>query len=470
MPPSDEGGDWRWKALAVCLAAVFMTLLDVSIVNVALPSIQEGLHAPDSALQWIVSGYALTYGLMLVPGGRLGDTRSRRAVFMSGLAGFTAASAVAGLAPSVPWLIAARLVQGASAGFLAPQAMGLVQQHFHGAERGRAFGAHGAVVGIAMVIGPLLGGLLIVLGGSKDGWRWVFSVNVPVGVVTLPLAWKLLPAPVRSGQRGFDPFGAALLGTGVTAVILPLLQGQRHAAASWFMVPLGVVVLAGFVQWELRTPAPLVDLSLFRNRSYALGTSLNMVYFAGLSSIFFLLTVFLQNGRGYSPLQTGLTLTPFALGSAVTAFLSGRAATRSGRPMVVSGLSLVLLGSVGTWLAVVLAPGRGLGWAMATPLLVTGLGSGLVVLPNQALALSEIPFTDGGLAAGVLQTGSRLGDAAGIAGVSAVFFASLANTQGDWTVALRQGFTVITALVLTALAIGLYDLHNRSPAHAQDKE
>src|SRR5881397_310558 len=178
----------RWRALAVCLVAGFMSLLDVSIVNVALPSIAGGLHAGESSLQWIVSGYALTFGLLLVPAGRIGDARGRRPAFMWGLALFTLASVVCGLAPNDGVLIAARLVQGAAGGILMPQVSGLIQQLFQGAERGRAFGLLGASIGISTAVGPLLGGIIIAAFGAHEGWRFVFFVNLPIGVATLVLA------------------------------------------------------------------------------------------------------------------------------------------------------------------------------------------------------------------------------------------------------------------------------------------
>ena len=189
--------DARRQALAVCLVAAFMSGLDVSIVNVALPSIKEGLNASEAGLQWTVSGYALTFGLLLVPAGRLGDARSRRTVFIWGAGLFTLASAACGLAHSMPMLIASRLVQGLAAGVLNPQVSGLIQQMFRGAERGRAFGALGATIGVSTAAGPLIGGALVTAFGSDHGWRWVFLVNVPIGLIMLPLAHRLLPPPTR---------------------------------------------------------------------------------------------------------------------------------------------------------------------------------------------------------------------------------------------------------------------------------
>ncbi|TDC06972.1 MFS transporter [Actinomadura bangladeshensis] len=436
-----------------------MTLLDVSIVNVALPSIRAGLDASEAQLQWILSGYALTFGLVLVPAGRLGDARSRRAVFMSGLALFTVASAGAGLAPTILLLVLARLVQGVAGGILNPQVAGLIQQLFRGAERGRAFGALGAVIGIATAVGPLLGGVLIALGGQGDGWRWVFYVNVPVGIAGLFLAWRLLPAPIYGERQGLDPLGVLLLGAGVVCVLLPFVQERQwQGGLKWLLVLAGAALIGVFVAWERRARSPMVDLRLFRLRSYTLGTAIALLYFAGFTAIFFIFTLYLQNGLGYSALGAGLAITPFAVGSGLASAVGGRIVSRYGRPLVAAGLVLVAVALGAVWVAVELVPGHGVGWATAAPLLAAGLGSGLVIAPNQTLTLSEVRHTEGGSAAGVLQTGQRVGTAMGVAAVGAVFFAAVASTRGDWALAFRHGLIVILGFVLAALAAAVADL------------
>ncbi|WP_243718829.1 DHA2 family efflux MFS transporter permease subunit [Actinomadura sp. 7K534] len=467
--PTDTSG-WdrrrRWQALSVCLVAAFMTLLDVSIVNVALPSIRDGLGASEAGLQWILSGYALTFGLVLVPAGRLGDARSRRAVFMFGLALFTAASALAGIAQSVLMLVLARLVQGVAGGIINPQVAGLIQQLFRGADRGRAFGALGAVIGIATAVGPMLGGGLISLAGPEEGWRWVFYVNVPVGVVALVLAWRLLPAPVYGERQGLDPLGVLLLGAGVVCLLLPLVQEQQwRSDLKWLLVLAGAVLIAAFAAWERRARTPMIDLALFRLRSYALGSTIALLYFAGFTAIFFILTLYLQSGLGYSALGAGFAMTPFAVGSGFGSLAGGRLVARFGRAIVAGGLALVVAGIAAAWVAVELNPGSGVAWAIAAPLLLAGLGSGLVIAPNQTITLSEVPFTEGGSAAGVLQTGQRVGTAVGIAAVGYVFFAALAGTGGDWAAAFRRGLVVILVFVLAALAAAVADLLADRRAH-----
>lgn len=457
----------RWQALAICLVAAFMTLLDVSIVNVALPSIRTGLHASPDGLQWILSGYALTFGLVLVGAGRLGDARSRRAVFMAGLGLFTVASAAAGVAPGIGWLIAARLVQGMAGGLLNPQIAGLIQVMFRGHERGRAFGSLGATIGIATAAGPILGGALIAIAGAQEGWRWVFYVNVPVGIIALPLAWRLLPAPAGDRERqSLDLVGVLLLGAGVVTLLLPFVQEQQwHGRVKWLLVPAAAIVLAVFLWWERRHRASMIDLGLFRLRSYALGSTIALVYFAGFTAIFFIFTLYLQNGLGYSALLAGLSITPFAVGSGAAAAVGGRIVSRFGRPLVAAGLGAVTVGLVATYVAVLLAPGRGVALATAGPLLLSGLGSGLVIAPNQTITLSEVPPEGGGSAAGVLQTGQRIGTAIGIAAVGAVFFATVAGSRGDWAQAFRSGLVVVIAFVVAALGAALADLLAGRRAH-----
>ncbi|MEU6725988.1 MFS transporter [Nonomuraea wenchangensis] len=449
----------RGRALAVCLVAAFMTGLDVSIVNVALPSIREGLHAREDGLQWTLSGYALTFGLLLVPAGRLGDARSRRTLFMWGVVLFTLASVACGLAWNMNVLIASRLLQGMAAGMLNPQVSGLIQQMFRGHERGRAFGALGATIGVSTAAGPLIGGALVTGFGTEFGWRWVFLVNLPIGLALLPLAHRVLPTPdpaQLSGRReSMDPVGVLLLGLGVACLLLPFIQQhQWHGQAKWLLVPAALIVLAVFVAWERAyRREPLINLALFRKRSYSLGSAIALFYFAGFTGIFFTFTLYLQSGLDYSPLMAGLSITPFALGSASASVVGGRLVGRAGRRLVAAGLTTVIVGLCATMAATALVPGHHVGLATALPLLIAGVGSGLVISPNQAITLSEVPPKGGGSAAGVLQTGQRLGSSIGIAAAGSIFFSSL--PQG-WPTAFRHGLLVLlTCVSIALLAAGL---------------
>ncbi len=464
---TDAGTDpRRWRALTVCLVAGFMSLLDVSIVNVALPSIRSALDATPSDLAWILSGYALAFGLVLVPAGRLGDARGRRRMFLAGLALFTAASAAAGLSPSAWFLAAARLVQGVASGLLVPQVAGLIQQLFRGEERGRAFGRLGSVIMVSTAVGPALGGLIIVLAGSDDAWRWVFYVNVPVAVVALVLAVRLVP-PDPGTRRGesLDPVGVTLLGLGLLLLLFPLVESERAASRPiwWLLVPVGAGVLVAFLAWERSHrrwgKEPLVDLTLWRRRSYAVGVPLALLYFAGFTSIFFVLTLYLQTGLGYTALGAGLTTTPFALGGAIAASYGGSLVSRHGRRLVLAGLALSLLGLVTIDVVVDLVDTY-VGIALAVPLLIAGVGSGFVITPNVTITLSEVPVRGAGSAAGVLQTAQRIGSATGIAAVTAVFFAGLDG--GNWAGALSRGVRVASGFVVVGFVLALIDL--RRPA------
>lgn len=459
--PVHSGADSRrWRILGLCLAAGFMTLLDVSIVNVALPSIQRGLDAPPVALSWVVSGYALTFGLVLIPAGKLGDVRGRGRMFVISLGAFTFASVLAGVAMTPLWLVVARLLQGVAGGMLNPQVLGLIQQHFHGAERGRAFGAFGAVIGISTAVGPLLGGLIIALAGPAAGWRWVFLVNVPIGLVALVMAVRLLPresARDRSAGRGADPVGVALLGAGVVCLLLPLVESGGGGIS--LLTVVAAVLLALFVLWEhryrLRGHDPLVDLRVFGTGSYSFGAALGLLYFAGFTGIFFVLAVYFQRGLGYSALQAGLALTPFAVGSAVTSAIGGRVVHRFGRKLVLAGLTAALVGLLVTEVLLGLHLGALAGVITAGPLLLAGLGSGLVISPNQTVTLSEVEVAHGGVAAGVQQTGQRIGSAIGTAAASGLFFSTLAGS--GYAAAISTGLIASVSFVAAALVLGVVE-------------
>jgi EmrB/QacA subfamily drug resistance transporter len=455
----------RWKALAVCLLSGFMTLLDISIVNVALPSIQTGLHARQNALEWIVSGYALSLGMLLVPAGRLGDARGRRPVWMVGVTLFLLASAACGAAPSPLFLVVARVLQGVAGGLVTPQVSGFIQTLFEGEERGRAFGAFGTMVGISTAIGPLLGGVLISLFGTHSGWRAVFFVNLPIGAIALGLAHRYLPAPPpRDPSRGrteLDPLGVLLLSLTVVCILIPFIEQQTwHSPLRPLLWPVAACLAALWLGHERRygrDHEPVMSLDLFRIRSYVLGTGVGLVYFAGFTATFFTLTQYLQIGLGYSALSAGLTATPFALGSALTASLGSRRVLARGRVLVAAGLATVLVGLALSWLAVDLEAGPHVGWWIALPLLIAGLGGGLVVSPNQTLSLSQVPRSRAGSAGGALQTAQRVGSSAGIAITGSVFYGSLAAHHGDFAVAFRSSLISVGCFCAAALALALAD-------------
>jgi EmrB/QacA subfamily drug resistance transporter len=454
----------RWKALAVSLAAGFMSLLDVSIVNVALPSVQNGLGASAGSVQWIVSGYALTFGLSLVAGGRLGDVLGRRVMFLISLTAFVVTSALAGAAPNETLLIGARLLQGLAAGLLTPQNSGLIQDLFRGAERGRAFGLLGATIGISTATGPILGGLILAAFGDESGWRWVFYVNVPVGVLAFVLALRWLPKLDRGGVglRGqIDYLGAILLGVAVLGVLLPIVRSESGPSGSlWLFAVLTPVFGLLFVWWERRVSArggkPLLDLRLFTEVSgYSSGLLLGSVYFCGFAGIFLVMSLFLQKGLHYTPLQSGLTVTPFAVGSSIMAAVAGRLVSRLGRKVTVAGLSLIMIGLGAVAVVVPLVPTDMIGGAIAIPLLLAGIGGGAVISPNTTLTLECVPNSIAGVAGGALQTGQRIGTAIGTAVLATVFYTA---AGGGFPAALSTTLCCAIGFMLVAIVIAVYEL------------
>ncbi|MCW2705840.1 MAG: transporter [Blastococcus sp.] len=472
-------GPRRWRALSVSLVGAFMVLLDVSIVNVALPSIEREFGVSAGTVQWVVSGYALTFGLALVPAGRLGDTIGRRRMFLIALSAFVLTSALTGAAQTTGWLLAARLVQGVAGGMLIPQNVGLIQDMFRGAERGRAFGILGSVVGLSTAAGPVVGGVILNLAGSQDGWRWVFYVNVPVGLVALVLAARLVPATSTAGARGthLDLVGSLLLGAGVLCLLLPVVSNESGGAGwLWWLFAPAALLLAAFARWEVRTAgrghAPLLDPQLARTAGFPTGSAIALVYFTGFTGIWVVLALFFQYGLGYSPLRSGLAVTPFALGSAVSAVFAGRAVPRFGRWLNVTGLVAAAVGMIATALVLHSVGGDAAAWATAGPLLVAGLGGGMVVSPNTTLTLEAVPARMAGAAGGALQTAQRIGSAIGTALLATVYYHALTGSGGRFAAAVSDALLCAAGLMLLALVIAVAEVIEPTPplAVARDAE
>jgi EmrB/QacA subfamily drug resistance transporter len=452
----------RWRALAVCVTALFTTLLDVSIVTVALPSIGRDTGAGPAELQWVVSGYALAFGMVPIIGGRLGDDRGRKRILLVGIGSFTLFSALVGLAPTPGVLVAGRILQGLAGGLVNPQVSGVVQQLFPLHERGRAFGAIGTAVGIATAAGPVVGGTIIALGGPVYGWRLCFLVNLPVGITSFLLCRAWLPSPPRSGRvRRLDLPGAGLLAVGVFGVLFPLVQydATRDVRLAVLLVP-ALAVLAGFVAWE-RGPArrrghPLIDVGLFRVASYAGGVTLALLFFCAYTGTPLVLALFLQDGLGYSALHSGLTASAFAVGATVAAPMAGRLLPRLGQRVLVGGLALFGVGVAAGALVVgrtsgSVAPAT-VGLLLAGPLLVAGLGGGSVITPNQALSLAEVDVRGGSTAGGTLQTAQRIGNAVGASVISAVFYAAIQGAPPSGAAReAHYGHAYALALVVSVL-------------------
>ena len=489
--------DERSVAFAVCLGAGFVTLLSVSIINVAIPPIDVALGAGPAAIQWIVAGFTLAFGLVLIPAGRVGDTVGRRRMFLVGLTVFLLASAGSGLAPSADALVAWRLVQGVGAGILNPQVVGFIQQLYTGRERARAFGMFGATVGIATAGGPLLGGVLLGVFGDEHGWRSVFLVNVPLGIALLVLAWRFLPrdhvtsrvvvddgASLATAGRStaaarrprLDVVGLGLVTVVVVCLMYPFVavsdDGER---APWWLFSIAALGAVGFVMWERwhesRGGEVVLPRSLATTRSFTFGAAVGLTYFMGFTSVMLVSTLFLQHGLGLSPLQAGLVQMPFALTAAGAAMLGARLVVRIGRWSVVLGAAASIVGFALTDLAVASLDVAILPWVMAACLMLGGLGNGMVISPNQTLSLSEVPLSHAGTAGAGLQTLQRIGTSIGVPVTTAVFFSVLAGGDDvdSYRRALVLSLRVTVAIVTVAFLIALVDaLRRRRSGEAMD--
>ncbi|HEX7326669.1 MAG TPA: MFS transporter [Rhodanobacteraceae bacterium] len=464
----------RRRILAVMTLWFCMALIDVGVVNVALPSIQHNLGATPADLQWVLSGYALTFGAVLVAAGRAGDILGRGGLFLAGLVVFTAASLAAALAPTPAWLNGARFIEGIGAGAMSPQVYGMVQQYFHGAERGRAFGFLGMATSLSIAIAPPLGGALIALGGPYWGWRLTFLVNVPLGIVGGVLAWRWFPKPLvavhaatdRNGVRpragllaSLDLVGSALAALAVLALLLPFVE-FRASAWVWLWLLVAAAATWGWIAWERgyarRGQPAMVDLGIFKLASFTNGLGIQTLYFLGMTSVWVLVALYAQEAAGMSAFATGLLGVPSALVAAATARWSGKRVANMGRVLVIAG-QVVAIGGLALSMLVVFAHahfGISLWWLTLT-FGVYGLGQGATVSPNQTLTLQAVPVAYAGSAGALVSTSQRVGASVGIAVVTGVAFAVLARTS--WATATLAGFALIGLLMLAAIGVGIRD-------------
>ncbi len=450
----------------MCVGVASLTILDLSKINVGLPAIEDSLGGGATELQLIVAGYALAFGLSLVPSGRLGDIHSRRLMFIIGLSSFTVASILCAIAPTIEFLVVGRILQGVAAGIQMPQVLGLIQQLFQGAARGRAFGLFGAVIGISTAFGPTLGGVLIGLGGPENGWRLLFWINVPLGLLALFFAVRLLPKRQKHEREHteLDLVGILLLGIATLGLMLPFVLttgAPTDDPNRWLWLIAFILASAAFFWWERRYQrfgkSPVVHFSLLRTSSYRNGIVIATAYFAAIPPYFLLVTLFLQEGLGLEPVYAGMVSISFALASAVTSWIGGRLVDRWGRQLIILGLVTVMIGFVLVLLAGLLAPADLAPWLIAAAMTVTGAGGGFVISPNQTLILTEVPVTQGGVAGSMAQVGQRVGTAIGLAAVISTFYATLyaGANQPDHVQAFRDGFLngILVALGLVAIAL-----------------
>ena len=475
--PATNGLDERqtWRAYAVAVGVASLTILDLAKINVAIPAISDDLGAGPTEVQLLVAGFVLAFGLLLVPSGRFGDLYSRRGMFLAGLALFTLSSLVCAVSFSIEMLIAGRIAQGFAAGMLMPQVLGLVQQLFQGPARGKAFGVFGAVIGLSTAFGPTLGGFLVGVGGENLGWHLLFWMNVPLGIAAFIFAVRLLPTSQQTPEgavKDFDIVGTLFLGLTVFTLMLPFVLTTGTDAdnpARWWLLAGAVAFGVLFLAWEKRYIAAgrvaIIDFELFRIPSFRNGVAISSFYFAAMPSTFIVLTLWLQQGLGFSPIVAGMVTIPFALFSAFTSWRAGLVVHRVGRPLVVWGLVGVITGFGSLILLSSVVPAVWMAWAVAGAMVIAGLGGGAVISPNQTLMLEDIPVASGGLAGSIAQVGQRIGTAMGLAAVLSVYFGVVssqgAELQSSYVAGFSTGMTVVVGLVVLALLFAVLDLRRR---------
>ncbi len=458
-------GTARRIAILVVLLAFFMDILDGTIVNVAIPSIQNGIGADYAAIQWIVAGYALTFALFLIPGGRLGDIYGYKTMFLIGMAGFTVASAVCGFSTSGHGLVAARLFQGATAAIMVPQIMSMIQiLYVDPKERQHISAYYGGIAGLASVLGPILGALLVASSLFGLGWRMIFLVNVPVGVFALIAAWFALPDARSPHPLKLDISGTILALVAMIFLTFPLIQGREQGWPTWGFVmmaaSLPMFVLFGWSQKrrDKIDGSPLVVPDLFRYRSFVVGILVAGSFFGVVGGFFLTQTLYMQLGLGFSVLEAGLTGIPFSLGVAVAASASGPwLVPRFGRLVLTVGCFVLAaaiagLGFTADWLGHDVTP-----WDMIPTLIVGGIGMGLIVSPVFNFVLVDVPVRHAGSASGVVSAVGQVGTAMGVALTGVVFFGRLAVTAQDFVSAFvwSTGFGAVAMVLVGVLTFFL---------------
>jgi EmrB/QacA subfamily drug resistance transporter len=412
-----------WVVLVVVSLGFFMTLLDLTIVNIAIPDMLTRLHASLDGILWVINAYALVLAVLLITAGRLGDLRGQKNMFIAGVVLFTAASAACGFSPTVSWLIAFRAVQGVGAALLMPQTLAILTMVFPAERRGAAFGIWGAVAGLATIAGPTLGGLLV----TAFDWRYIFFINLPIGAIVIVLSVGLIP-DLRTGRKHrLDLPGVLLVSAALLAICYGLVEGQRYnwgTISSFISIPLvmavGVVLLAVFLLVQARTQdrEPLVPFSLFRDRNFSLMNWVAAAVAIGMMGIFLPLTIYLQSALGFSALRAGLTLAPASLVSMFVAPAAGRLTDRIGGKYLLTAGLVLFAGGMG-WIAVI-ATTTSTWLDFLAALVVAGVGMGLVFAPMTTTALRSVQPMMAGAASGMLNTVRQVGAVIGVAAIGAL--------------------------------------------------
>ncbi len=438
---------------AITSAALFMASLDNLVVTTALPSIRDHLHASLEGLQWTVNAYTLTFAVLLLTGATLGERFGRRRMFVAGVALFTAGSAAAALAPGIGWLVTARAVQGVGAAIVIPLTLTLLSAAVSPQRRGLALGAWGAVGGLAIAIGPLVGGAVV----EGASWQWIFWLNVPIGIALLPIARARLTESYGS-TTSLDLPGLILASVGLLGIVLGVVRGNDHGWTSVTVLPplvIGALLVAAFVGWELRAREPMLPMHLFRSRGFALTNVASLLMFFGMFGSIFLLAQFLQVVQHYSPLQAGLRTLPWTAMPVFIAPFAGALSDRiGGRVLLATGLGLQAIGL--GWLAAVTSPTVPYA-ALVPAFVISGVGMSLFFAPVANVVLSSVRRDQEGIASGANNAIRELGGVFGIAVLGAVFSAHGGYASGAAFVSgLAPAVWVGAAAVAVAAAAALF--------------
>jgi EmrB/QacA subfamily drug resistance transporter len=407
----------KWWTLAAVAFGLFMIMLDNTIVNVALPSIERDLHMTISNLEWVVTAYALTFAALLITGGKLGDYYGRRKMFVVGLVIFTLSSLACGLAPNAGFLIGARAVQGAGSALMNPATLSIITATFAPRERGRAIGIWAGVSAMALAIGPLIGGLIV----DNLNWNWIFFVNVPVGAVGIVVSQLVIrESRDTSHEQSIDFPGLFTSGLGLLAVCYALIEGNRHGWLSGEILGLfaaSAVLLAAFVLVERHQRLPMLDLSLFRDSSFTGANTVAMLVSLGMFGVFFFVSLYVQNILGYSPTKAGATFLPMTVLIIIVAPLAGSLSDRVGsRWLMGGGMLLVSISSL-LYLRVGVDTSY---WVLLPQMLIGGVGMAMTMSPMTSAAMASVPVDKAGVGSGVLNSFRQVGGSLGIALMGAI--------------------------------------------------
>jgi EmrB/QacA subfamily drug resistance transporter len=458
----------KWIALAIILVGPFLGVIDFFIANIGVPSIRVSLGASFSEIELVIAGYGLTYAVCLITGGRLGDIYGRKVTFLVGMAGFTLASALCGLAPTAGWLIFWRLIQGCAAAAMFPQALSFIQVNFAGSSKRVAFSLYGAMIGFGSIVGQLLGGLLIHANLFQLGWRPIFLINLPIGILTIISASFVLKESRAQAAPKLDLGGVGILTVALALFSYPFMEGQERGWPLWAWVSLLTSFPVFWAFWiferrqSARNHSPLIEPRLFRDRGFIVGLAVTCIYFAGHSSMLLVLSLYLQFSLGLNPMYAGFALVPFSFAFLLGSTVSGKINGYLGRDSLHLGVVVLAIGIVALAFLAAPVPGH-LTPSFVLACFIYGIGRGIVTSPLYNTVLSGIPHQDAGAASGVTSTMPQLANSVGIALIGAVVFGMIPKSGASVT-DYAHGFVVscLINLGLLGAAAGLIFLIPKS--------